>query len=569
MMPFSNWLQFRFAPSLLLCLSAAAAGSLSAQDAARTGSLMGKVRDSEGHVLPGASVTVRRIGLAAADGPHVLAVTTDRNGIYLVPSLAYGAYAVQIAPNGSQLRQAVDVQIKAAKTEADVSFDNHHVPPSPLADLPPRQDLGLGTEPAAPTFLASGVEGTMAPSGYATGASAEESAQVMAEARKVLPPEIDLSSLFSYPLGCGREPELTRNVAGQPGSAEDNRLLGLFYLQHGEPDSGLPFLERASTLQPANADSWLDLGAADVMLNRLAAAVTTLQKAVALAPPKASAHRLLAAALAGTGDLTHAVSEYRRAIDLDPSEDNLLRSAVGLLAAGRPEAAIGILREATLRYPEASRLWLGLGIAQALTQQALTQQNLTQQGPDAVASLLKASALAPASAAANSFLAELAGTSPSADEQIRVVLRNFVLTHPEEARAHLDYALFLSKERGVTDPSSYTEVERQLRSAIEHDPQLTAAHFQLGVLYAEAGKDQEAIQALTNVVRLQPENAHAHYRLALAYRRQKMMEASAQEMAAFHRLHADSPDGTAVTPEDAAMALFGDTAANRRCPAPK
>ena len=557
---FPHWLRCRFAPSLvLLCLPAVALERLPMQDSTHTGSLVGKVRDSEGHPLPGASVTVQRFGLAATGGPHILAVTTDIHGIYLVPSLAYGAYVVRVALRDSEPMKAVNVEIKAPKTEADISFTNQSVPPLRNAASPETPNLDSGAETAAPTFIASGVEGTMAPSGYAAGASAEESAQIISEARKVLPPQVDLSSLSKYPLGCVHESELTRNAAEHPGNEKANRFLGLFYLQHGEPGKGLPLLEQASRLQPADADIWLDLGAADIALRRFPFAVTILQKAVAITPAMAAAHRLLAAALAETGDISLATNEYLRAIDLDPGEDNLFRSAVGLLAAGRPEIAIGILRNSTHRHPDNARLWLCLGIAQAVA----------RQRQEAVTSLLKASTLAPASAAPNPFLADLTGTSSFADEQIQVVLHDFVLIHPGEGQAHLDYALFLSKKRTVRDASATSEVERQLRSAIERDPQLAAAHFQLGVLYAEAGRDQEAIEALATVVRLQPEYAPAHYRLALAYRSRKMMEASAREMEAFRRLHAGSVNYAAISPQDAATALLDESFANRRCPAPE
>ncbi len=186
-----------------------------------------------------------------------------------------------------------------------------------------------------------------------------------------------------------------------------------------------------------------------------------------------------------------------------------------------------------------------------------------------VASLLKAASLAPTSAAPNPFLANLAGASAAADQQIRTVLRRFVLAHPESPEAHLDYALLLGKLNGASDASSLAETEGQLRSAIELDPALAAAQFQLGLLYAKAGDDRQAIPALEAAVRLQPQDAKARYRLALAYRRQKRIDASEREMAAFRRLHAQASPPKAAAPDDAAMRLLGTSTASPPCPAPR
>jgi len=61
------------------------------KDPAHTGKLLGTIRDSRGRTLPGAVVTVQRVAPGAGNGDTTITITTDVNGAYFLPDLAYGA----------------------------------------------------------------------------------------------------------------------------------------------------------------------------------------------------------------------------------------------------------------------------------------------------------------------------------------------------------------------------------------------------------------------------------------------------------------------------------------------
>jgi Tfp pilus assembly protein PilF len=65
---------------------------------------------------------------------------------------------------------------------------------------------------------------------------------------------------------------------------------------------------------------------------------------------------------------------------------------------------------------------------------------------------------------------------------------------------------------------------------------MAKARFQLGVLYSDQRRYREAAAALEEAVRLEPEMAQAHYRLAQAYRRTGREDLAEKELEAFERL---------------------------------
>jgi len=56
-----------------------------------------------------------------------------------------------------------------------------------------------------------------------------------------------------------------------------------------------------------------------------------------------------------------------------------------------------------------------------------------------------------------------------------------------------------------------------IQKALKIDPQLGRAHLDLGILYADDGRNQDAIRELKEAARLIPEDANPHWRLARIY----------------------------------------------------
>lgn len=86
----------------------------------------------------------------------------------------------------------------------------------------------------------------------------------------------------------------------------------------------------------------------------------------------------------------------------------------------------------------------------------------------------------------------------------------------------------------------HQKAEAHLRKAIQMDPGLAPAHFQLGSVLEDSGKTRAAIDEFETAARLDPTYAQPHYELARIYRKLGNTKASEQEVRTYLRLQAHS-----------------------------
>ena len=79
-------------------------------------------------------------------------------------------------------------------------------------------------------------------------------------------------------------------------------------------------------------------------------------------------------------------------------------------------------------------------------------------------------------------------------------------------------------------------VEALLRRAVALDPKLAKGFLELGILLSDQQRLTEAIQALRQATRLEPDLAQAHYRLFQAYQRTGQKALAAKELEIFEQL---------------------------------
>src|SRR5690349_8657044 len=80
---------------MLLALLAAVVFSITAAAQTETGQVIGKVTDSQGAVIPGASVRIKSVNTGAER-----TATANQEGLYIVPNLQPGIYDVQVQAQG-------------------------------------------------------------------------------------------------------------------------------------------------------------------------------------------------------------------------------------------------------------------------------------------------------------------------------------------------------------------------------------------------------------------------------------------------------------------------------------
>ncbi len=391
-----------------------------------------------------------------------------------------------------------------------------------------------GTDKQVPTFTPSGVQGTVAPSGYSAAASAEETSQVMHRAAGQETIDASLFHIAGTIPDCAQETHLLAGLRENPQSSEINHSLGLFYLYHQDFSRSIHYLQESSRLGKTGHDSSRDLALAYLGAKQYGSVIALLRQAPGEEKLDALSLRILAAAYYATGNTTQSIAEYRRAGGVDSSEETQFAVGMALMRIGATAEAAEVFHQATAAYPSWARSWMGLGVV----------QTLQDRKADAARSLLHATDLDPDYLPSYSFLAGLFGSVPAVDAEIRRKLEVLVVSHSESAEAHFDYARALWKQKLLEPAGTQSaEIEAQLKLAIEKDPDEADTHLLLGEVYADAGAYPKAIEEFKQAIRLDPDDSHPHYRLAQAYRRNGQPTLADEELGKFKALSSGKNEG--------------------------
>jgi tetratricopeptide (TPR) repeat protein len=326
------------------------------------------------------------------------------------------------------------------------------------------------------------------------------------------------------------ERRLTEAVRREPDSFEAHHALAVFYLHQGKLDAAIPHLKRAQTIDPSHYAAGYDLALALLHTGDLNHAREQVRRMLTV-KETGELHNLLGNVEEGAGNLVEAAEEYQRAARMDATEQHLFDWGNNLLQLRAFEPAADVFSAAIARHPQSARLNIGLGIA----------QYSRGQYEDAVKSFCRAVDLAPSDPRPYQFLGEMYGVAPELGREVTERLARFVKTQPRNALAHLQYALSLWKGAPAeSEPADMKQVEALLRRAVTLDPRLAKGFFQLGILFSDELRYNEAIQELRRAIRLEPDLAQAHYRLAHAYQRTGQNALAARELEIFQRLKAGS-----------------------------
>jgi tetratricopeptide (TPR) repeat protein len=429
----------------------------------------------------------------------------------------------------------------------------------PAQTVPASNGSGSPSAPKkpAPTFNAAGIQGNIAPSGYSGGTREEE-------ARQVASLVVDLQAAnyadelpTAAKLSCDRQSELLHAALTQPASFEANLRLGLFYLQHQSPALSVKYLNAVKDLNPSNFEVQRYLATAEIEAKDYASASRLAAQWTDGQGTGAETHRVKGSVEAAQSNVNAALAEYKQSVALDPGANNVFAAGLSVMTLGLFADAEQMLVSGTAAHPDSARLWLARGMAEIL------QENQKQ----AIESLLRSAALDPRDLLAPTLLATQA-ESAKALAGVLPLVRSLAAARPEAAIARYDDALVLSKAYpGGKNAPMNAQIEAEFQTAIKEQPQFAAAHFQLGLFYLHIDDVNSAIAELTEAVRLDPDVAEWHYRLARAYRRGGQTSASESEMQSFQKLKAQRDAGTDVSAkllDGVALSALGISAG---CPA--
>jgi len=325
---------------------------------------------------------------------------------------------------------------------------------------------------------------------------------------------------------------------------EAQQNLGLALAKSGDFSGATAALKIAVTLkpttggQPALSRAWLSL-AQVTEASHPQDAVAAYQKAVELDPTNSEAALGVAKLTEGSGDLASAEQQYLKLADAGDSE-SVERLISLYLRQKRYSEAETWLRKYITAHPGAMSAQLQLG-------KLLAAQGKSQ---DAIAALEPVYASSPDPKIARE-LAALYLEAKQYDAAARF-LQDLTAQNPSEARLHLDYGTALVHQH------KYPEAQQELLQAVQLQPNLVEAYFDLGYA-AQQNKNYElTLRALDARARLQPETPATYFLRATAYdslrayklaaENYKLFLAAAsgkfpdQEFQARHRLKAIQPN---------------------------
>lgn len=309
-----------------------------------------------------------------------------------------------------------------------------------------------------------------------------------------------------------------------PDSFEANYNLGELYLHAGRLLDGIPYMEKARSLNPAHYESGYDLALAYLDTHSYSKAREQIRVMLSRVD-RAELHSLLADVEEAAGDYLTAAEEYQRAARLEPTEEHIFAWASELLNHQTYEPAAAVFARGVELHPRSAKLQAGLGIA-------LYFRGSYEQ---AVEALCSATDLDPSEAWPYLFLGRMYDTSNGHSTEVQKRLARFAEMQPKNSRALYYYATSLwSREQD--SPSELLRIETLLKRAIAADPGFADAHLKLGILYMDRHDNTNAIQEFERAIAAEPDLTTAHYHLAQAYARTGEKPRAAQELQIFERL---------------------------------
>jgi tetratricopeptide (TPR) repeat protein len=480
--------------------------------------LQGSVRDRHGKPLASSVVY-----LQDKTGSQPLTAQTDSAGTYRFAAVPQGVYVLRAKLAG--YRDATYESFVLGKNETRTV----------ILILEPQTADKTSSPSAAteffdePSFTVAGVTDTTNLGGHGSNTSVRTN-EALAKDTVSLGKGSHAGSFSASSLN-QQERVLQQAVAREPANFDVNHKLGKLLVEEGKPKEALPYLERASKLNPSSYENGYQLTLAYVASADYQRAGTTVQMLLTMQPRQAQGnaelHHLLGNIEGKLGNPVQAVREYQLAAELNPSELNLFDWGSELLMHRAAEPAIEVFSKGNRLFPGSIRMLLGLGSA----------WYANGSYDQAVERFCQASDLNPADPTPYLFMGRLQTAQTIPSEKLVEKLDRFVRLQPENAQANYSYALILWKRRkGPEDGRTSAQVEALLQKATQLDPKLAVAHLQLGILYSERKDFRKAILAYQKTIEADPRLEEAHYRMAQIYKSAGENLKAKQELEIFDQL---------------------------------
>jgi tetratricopeptide (TPR) repeat protein len=462
----------------------------------------GTVCDPRHRPLSRATVTLER-----ERGAQPIVAQTDSQGRYRFSALSDGAYTLHAKLAGYW--DATHGPIIAASGQVTSVVLLLEPAPSTKADSPP---IEYSDEPE---FTVAGVTDPTTLGGHGSDAVLHTKETLAKDAAALNGRATDRLKLVSP------APAASPSDAVASGeSASENEHVGRLLLEEGKPQQAIPYLERATKLEPDDynisyalalaCEQTLDLSCADQITHALLAR-----------EDRAELHALLADIYENERHVVEAASEYARAAEMDPSEANLFAWGAELLLHRAYPPAAEIFAKGHRLFPHSVRMLVGLGVASYAG-------GSLEQG---VRQLIEACDLDPGDPNPYLFLGKIQDAEKSEPPEMLERFKRFVRRQPQNSMAYYYYAVGLAKLRGGSQ--NFDQVERLLLKSVALDSQFGDAYLHLGIVYSGRKDFPRAVSAYQKAIENTPLPAEAHFRLAQVYRQMERPKEARRESELF------------------------------------
>ncbi len=513
--------------------------------------IRGSVHDAAGQPVGGSLVRVQE-----KTGARVQETKTNAAGEFVFSELGMGAYVVSAEKGGRRSRDAqVIATAGGEQTPISLALDETVANGSGAGSA--AQTSADGMEFAdSPNFTVAAVTDWTAAGGHGSDATLRTSEALTRETLTLKAQDAHRAAKAATGDGGAKDAEESRLRAMQasaPGSFATNHALGAFYLHAGRYKEAIAPLQTAYSIDPGNYGNERDLAVACKEAGDLSQAREHVERLLAH-HEDADLHRMAGEIDEKLGDPLAAVHEYEQAVREDPSEENYFAWGSELLFHRAVWQAKTVFEEGVKRYPQSARMLTALGTA--LFSGALYDE--------AAQRLCDASDLNPANPEPYLFMGRIEMSSPNPLACVEQKLARFAQLQPENALANYLYAMTIWKHLG--QPASEQGLERvegMLSKAVTIDPKCSDAYLQLGNLSSSQRNYQKAIGFYLHAIEANPQMSEAHYRLGMAYDRtgerakaqrefQLHDEIEKQQAAAVERQRREIKQFLVVSPEKAA-----------------
>lgn len=477
--------------------------------------IRGRVLDSRGRPVPGASVRLENSGSL-----KTLELDSDLKGGFAFSGLGAGTFSlVAEKANLHSNASVVIVHESSEQPPLDLilansgtltiraeSSSNPVAPPMEFAD--------------SPSFTVAGVTDWTAAGGHGSDVSLRTSEALNREALTLKETDAAHSGMnATKDVNQVQEAALRAALAGAPASFDANHHLGEFYLHAGKYDESALFLKKAFQIDPRNADNEIDLAEACAALGDLSQAREHVQRLLETGG-SAAVHRLAGEIDEKSGDPLAAVHEFERAVTMDPSEQDYFEWGSELLIHRAVWQAKEVFEQGVKVYPRSARLLTALGAA--LFAGALYDE--------ASLRLCEASDLIPDDSEPYLFMGKVEIAAPKPLPCVEEKLTRFAQRKPDNSRANYYLAMAIWKQSGQEiDEETTRKIESMLTKAVMIDPKFSEAYVQLGNLKSQHRDFAEAAKLYGRAIEVDPQSSEAHYRLGVVYDRLDQRAKAKQE----------------------------------------